>query len=942
MACFLFTGSLLFSQDSEFYSGSTLSDVDSSHGQLLLHRGVPNIQVLGLKCEMLENPVGIDVPSPRLSWIILSDSRSVKQTAYRVMVASSADLLDRDSADLWDTGKIPGDLNTGVVYKGKELSSQMQVFWKVRVWSGSDFSAWSETRSWSIGLLRQNEWKGRWIGFDRPFPWDKEEMYSRLSARYFRKEFHPDLEKEIQHATLYIMGLGLYELYLNGQKVGKSMLSPAPTDYLKNVKYNSYEVRDMLLPGDNALGVVLGNGRYYTMRQHYKAYKIKNFGYPKLLLNLVIRYADGSSEIISTNDSWKGTADGPIRSNNEYDGEIYDARKEFETWNLAGFDDGSWLPAEYVQEPGGTYEAQMNENMAVRDTVRPISLEKLGPGVYLLDMGQNMVGGLKIRVQGERGTTIKLRFAESVKEDGSLFTENLRNALATDCYTLHGKGQEEWQPAFVYHGFRYVEISAYPGIPDPADFMGLVVYDQLPLTGRFNSSDTLLNQLFSNAFWSINGNYKGMPVDCPQRDERQPWLGDHAVGSHGESFLFDNSRLYAKWLDDIMYAQRADGSIPDVAPAYWRYYSDNMSWAGTYLIVAEMLYRQFGDLSSLQKHYPHMKRWLSYMKQHYMVGGILIKDSYGDWCAPPESIEAGRGLSANVKRPSTLISTAYYFHFMELMQEFAMLTFHEGDIALFREEAEEVRTAFNTAFLFKDQAYYGDNTLTDNLLPLSFGIVPEDLKEGILLRVKSILEDKNDHLSSGVIGVQWLMRTLSRNGMEDLAFRIATQTTYPSWGYMVENGATTFWELWNGNTAAPDMNSQNHVMLLGDLLIWYFEDLAGIRSHPEHPAFKKILMQPAFPEGLDHVDASYQSVQGRIESKWTAHGDTLFWDIMIPANTTAEVHLPASDADHVSESGISLREAAGIESYRSSGNKLLIEIGSGSYHFTVIQPNIKP
>ena len=828
-----------------------------------------NISVSKLKCEMLENPVGIGCASPGLSWNLSSDSRSIQQTAYRILVASSEELLAKDSADLWDTGKIPGDSSIGVVYKGKALNSQMQAFWKVKAWAGKSSSSWSEISSWRMGLLHQKDWKGRWIGFDRAFPWDREEMYSRLSARYFRKEFQPESGKEIQDATVHMIGLGLYELYLNGQRVGNDVLAPAPTDYHKNVKYNSFDVSGLLSSGQNAMGVVLGNGRYYTMRQHYKPYKIKNFGYPKLLLNLVIRYTDGTKEVISTDDSWRGTADGPIRSNNEYDGEIYDSRKEFKAWTRPGFDDGSWLQAEYVQEPGGTYEAQMNENMAVMDTIRPISMEKQSPGVYILDMGQNMVGWLKIRVRGERGSTVKMRFAESLNEDGSLFTENLRDALATDYYTLHGEGMEEWQPAFVYHGFRYVELSGFPGTPDIEDFAGLVVYDRISITGSFHSSDSLLNKLYKNAFWSINGNYKGMPVDCPQRDERQPWLGDHAVVSYGESFLFDNSRLYAKWLDDIMYAQRADGSIPDVAPAFWRYYSDNMSWAGTYLVVADMLYGQFGDLRSLQKHYPFMKKWLAYMKQHYMVDGIITKDSYGDWCAPPVSIEAGRGLSANVKHPSSLISTAYYCYFMGLMQKFAILTHHEEDLAFFRAEEEEVRKTFNEEFLSENQQYYGNKSLTENLLPLSFGIVPAGLEEDILATVKKILEDHDEHLSSGVIGVQQLMRTLSRNGMEDLAYRIATQTTYPSWGYMVDNGATTFWELWNGNTAAPDMNSQNHVMLMGDLLIWYFEDLAGIRSHPDHPAFKKILMKPTFPEGLDHVDASYQSVHGTIKSHWT-------------------------------------------------------------------------
>ena len=805
-----------------------------------------NIRVHSLKCEMLEHPVGIDTPSPRLSWMISSDSRSIKQTACHVLVASSEALLEADSADLWDSGKIPGDQSSHVFYQGGSLNSRMKVFWKVKAWSGQRTSPWSEIRSWHMGLMHHTDWKGRWIGFDRAFPWDREEMYSRLSARYFRKEFHIEPGKEIREATLHIMGLGLYELYLNGQKAGEQVLAPSPTDYLKNVKYNSYEVKDLLVPGDNSIGVVLGNGRYHAMRQHYKPYKIKNFGYPKLLLNLFVQYTDGTVEVLSTDSTWRGTADGPIRSNNEYDGEIYDARKEFKEWSRSGFDDRKWLQAEYVQEPGGYYEAQMNENMAVMDTVRPVSLVEHCPGVYILDLGQNMAGFLKIRVEGERGNTIKLRFAESLNEDGSLFTENLRTALATDFYTLRGQGPEEWQPTFVYHGFRYAELSGFPGTPDISDFTGLVVYDQLPLTGSFSSSDTLLNQLFANAFWSINANYKGMPVDCPQRNERQPWLGDHAVGSYGESFLFDNSRLYAKWLDDIRYAQRADGSIPDVAPAFWRYYSDNMSWAGTYLIVAEMLYRQFGDLSSIQKHYPYMKKWLTYMKQQYLVDGILIKDSYGDWCAPPVSVDAGKGMSANVKLPSALISTAYYYHFMNLMQEFALLTDQPEDIALFKQDAEQVKKDFNREFLLEDRQGYGNNSLTENLLPLSFGLVPPELEAGIITRVEQIISDYDDHLSSGVIGVQWLMRTLSRNGMEDLAFRIATRTTYPSWGYMLEHGATSFWELWNGNTAAPDMNSQNHVMLMGDLLVWCFEDLAGIRSHPDYPAFKKILMAPVF------------------------------------------------------------------------------------------------
>lgn len=897
--------------------------------------GPAGIRVHSMKCEMLENPEGIGTDAPRLSWNISSDMRNIRQEAYRVLVASSKTLLEKDSADLWDSGKQQGSVSTGIHYGGKSLESGTMAYWKVKVWPDKGPGNWSRVNTWSMGLLYQNQWQGRWIGFNRAFPGDREEMFSRLSARYFRKEFTVDPGKEVQRATVHIMGLGLYELYLNGNRPGRQVHSPAPTDYTRNIKYNTFDVSAWLTPGKNALGVVLGNGRYYTMRQKYKAYKIKDFGYPKLLLNLVIRYADGSTEVIRTDDSWMGTADGPIRSNNEYDGEIYDARKEFPGWNLPGFDEIGWLPAEYVQEPGGAYEAQMNENMAVMDTLVPVSMDEIQPGLFILDMGQNMVGWLKMRVQGERGTTIRMRFGESLNPDGTLFTENLRDALATDYYTFSGNGMEEWQPSFVYHGFRYAEISGYPGTPDPGDFAGMVVYDNIPLTGSFHSSDTLLNRIFQNAFWSIAGNYKGMPVDCPQRDERQPWLGDRTTVAYGESFLFDHSRLYAKWLDDIMYAQRGDGSIPDVAPPYFRYYSDNMTWAGTYLMVADMLYRQFGDLESLKKHYPHMKKWLQYMRERYLVDGIMIKDSYGDWCAPPRTIEEGQGMSGNVKRPSRLISTAYYFHYLVLMQEFAALTGHSEDVPVFRDQAQQAREAFNREFLSDNRRFYGDNTLTDNILPLGMGIVPGQLRDTILERVTGIIEGYGDHLSSGVVGVQWLMRTLSRNGYGDMALRVATQTTYPSWGYMIENGATTIWELWNGNTAAPDMNSQNHVMLLGDLLIWYFEDLAGIRTHPDVPAFNKLLMDPAFPGGLQHVDVSYRSIHGTITSSWTVHPDSLTWTIGIPANTTAEVHLPGPDPQKITESGGSLKDAEGILLVRKAGEKVIVEIGSGRYHFTV-------
>ncbi|WP_423128633.1 glycoside hydrolase family 78 protein [Gaoshiqia sp. Z1-71] len=862
---------------------------------LLLSTGSSaQINAVHLQCERLSDPEGIGVQQPRLSWILQSPARGTMQTAYRVLVASSPEKLAAGRADLWDSGKVLSGQSVNIRYEGKTLKSRTDAWWKVKIWTGDQESEWSEVARFSVGLLYYKDWSGRWIGFDRAFPWDREDKFSRLSARYFRKEFQ--VAKAVQSAKVYIIGLGLYELYLNGQKIGDQVLAPTPTDYSKNVKYNVFDVTEYLSSGENALGTILGNGRYYTMRQAEKPYKIKTFGYPKMLLQLEIVYTDGSRETIETDNSWKGTADGPIRTNNEYDGEEYDARKKMPGWNLAGFNDSGWLDAEYVQEPTGEFEAQLNPNMKVMHGLKPVSINEIRPGVYILDMGQNMVGWLRMKVRGSAGDQVTLRFAEILDGQGELALANLRDAKVTDVYTLKGTGEELWEPSFVYHGFQFVEITGYPGKPSLHDFEGRVVYDGMETIGTFETSNALINQICKNAWWGISGNYKGMPVDCPQRNERQPWLGDRSTGAYGESFLFDNALLYAKWMDDIKNAQRADGSIPDVAPAFWRYYSDNMTWAGTYLMVADMLYRQFGDAEPIVKHYPYMKHWLEYMQSRYMTDRfILTKDSYGDWCVPPATIEEGRGKNANVKYPSQLISTAYHYYYLQLMQKFAALTGNENDIPVFAELAGQVKEAFNREFYDAEKASYGTHVLTDNLLACAFGLVPEPDKDRLFKTITDLIEVKNNgHLSTGLIGTQWLMRVLTDNGRADLAFRLATNKTYPSWGYMVENGATTIWELWNGNTAAPNMNSYNHVMMLGDLIIWFYENLAGIKSSDESPGFKKIIMKPEPVEGLSFVDASYQSVYGEIKSRWQRKGKTFSWDITVPANTKALVYLPAT------------------------------------------------
>ncbi|MGE4587942.1 MAG: glycoside hydrolase family 78 protein [Mangrovibacterium sp.] len=803
----------------------------------------------------------------------------------------------------------------------------------VNLWNGAQESSWSEPVWFEMGYLYYKDWSGRWIGFDRAFPWDSEDKFSRLSARYFRREF--TVSKTVSSARLYLIGLGLYEVYLNGRKVGDQVLAPTPTDYTKNVKYNVFDVTPYLGKGQNAVGTVLGNGRYYAMRQAEKPYKIKTFGYPKMLLNLEISYADGSREVIRTDNSWKGTANGPIRSNNEYDGEEYDARKEMPGWSKAGFDDSNWLTAEYVQEPRGEFEAQLNPNMKVMKNLKPVSLNEVRPGVFILDMGQNMVGWLRMKVSGKSGEQISIRFAEILNEQGEPVRANLRDARATDVYILKGEGEEIWEPSFVYHGFRYAEITGYPGKPALSDFEGRVIYDNLKNTGQFRTSSELINQIYRNAWWGISGNYKGMPVDCPQRNERQPWLGDRSTGAYGESFVFGNACLYSKWMEDIRNAQRADGSIPDVAPAFWRYYSDNMSWAGTYLMVGDMLYRQFGDEQIVCLHYPNMKRWLNYMEDRYMTEDyIMTKDSYGDWCAPPATIEEGRGKNANRKYPSMLISTAYHYYYLQLMKQFALISGNEQDITGYQIMAEKVRETFNREFFNREEACYGENKLTENLLPFYFDMVPEGFRDKVFKTITDIIEIRNNgHLSTGLIGTQWLLRSLTENGRADLAYRLATNTSYPSWGYMVENGATTIWELWNGNTAAPNMNSYNHVMMLGDLIIWFYENLAGIKSSEAAPGFREMIMRPEPVEGLGFVDASLETPYGTVKSNWKRQGNTFEWELVIPANTQARVYLPAIELKHITENGELLKQVKGIRLIGFENSRAILEVGSGQYLF---------
>ena len=881
-------------------------------------------KVVNLTTEHLVNPMCVDIKSPRLGWQIVSEKNNVMQTAYHIIVASTEEKAAKCDGDLWDVTTKTSE-SQWIRYNGKPLKSNTRCYWRVKVSTNKGNTGWSDVAMWNVGLLKEADWQGQWIGLDHAMPWDVEDVHSRLSARYLRTTFNAD--KAIRKATLYISGLGVYEAYINGKRIGDRVLAPIPTDYRKTVLYNCYDVTNEI-GKENCIGVVLGNGRYYTMQQKKKPYKITNFGYPKLRLNLILEFADGSKKVVSSNDKWKINPDGPIRSNNEYDGEIFNANKNLGDWTKAGYDDSAWAKAERVAIPMGTLRAEITNGMKVVKTLTPKSVSTKDKKT-IIDFGQNTAGWVKFRIPKlAKGDTIIIRYAEKLDESGNLYTANLRHSQTTDYYISNGQDDGKWwNPVFSYHGFRYVEVrTSYENENDNenengkllwegmeggfsntvADFLAEVVSDEMTETGSFSSQNKILNQIHHNAFWGILSNYKGMPVDCPQRDERQPWLGDRTGGCFGEAFLFDNNNLYQKWDRDIVEAQREDGCIPDVAPAFWNYYSDNMTWPAALPFSMKMLYQQYGNDAAIRKHYPAVKTWLAYMKEQYGKDGLITKDKYGDWCTVPEKLELIHSQDPARQTDGKLISTAYYYKLCKTMKEFANLLSLADDAAFYANEAAETKTAFNQAFLHiakgttnlsghllhPDSTFYGNNTVTSNILPLAFGMIDDDYVRQEVEKniIKTILSDNKGHLCCGVIGIQWLMQELRNMGRGDIAWLLATNKDYPSWGYMAERGATTIWELWNGDTANPAMNSGNHVMLLGDLVTWMYQDAGGIRA--ASPGFKEIELKPDFSvDEMDNIDCSYHSIYGKITSNWKKERGKLYWHIEIPANTTAKAYM---------------------------------------------------
>ena len=882
-------------------------------------------------CRMTE-PTGI-LRTAQFSWQTTSKELNVQQMSYRILVAASKDDLKAERNLLWDSEQTSSDESINIPYQGRRLPYASRVFWQVEVWLNTGEHLKSPVQSFLTGL-QQFDSKAQWIGKD-----DAESIIigddkSRdLPARYLRRAF--SIDSKVKQATLYISGMGWGQTFINGKPVSRDVFGTLQTDYTKTVYYNTYDVTSLLRKGNNAIGTVLGNGYVLGFNAGCTSY-----GLPRLKAQLVVETVKGVVTIV-TDGEWKVTTEGPIQRNNLWNGERYEAAREVKGWTTAAFDDSHWQQAQTLTAPAGIEMPQPCPGMQIQKVFKAKSVRRTSAGTYIIDMGQNMVGQLRVCLVGKKDVPVVIRHAEILdpKDNDKLYVANLRSAKCTDTYVPAIDGTFTYQPQLTYQGFRYVEISGIDRAPKAKDIMGCVIYDGMVDQGTFHCDNELLNKLHENAYWGIIGNYHGMPTDCPQRDERMGWLGDHAMGCFGENFLLDNGALYYKWLQDVWDTQDDDGLIADVAPAFWVVRNKDVAWGALSVYATFMLYRRYNDINAVQKYYPFLQNYINYL-DHNLKDGLVTTNAYGDWCMPPERADLIHSQDPARKTDGSLISSAMYYSMLTMMGQLAMQLGKEGDMLFYDRQQQKLKDAYNRHFYHAESGSYSNNTVTANLLSLEFGLVPDGDEEKVLQNIVDVTRDTyKDHISCGVVGMQHLLTCLTRTGHLDQAMRIILQKDYPSFGYMIEHDATTVWELWNGDTADPAMNSGNHIMLLGDVLPWMYGGLAGIKQSPWSRAFKELDMSLCMPDELNHVKATHNTPYGKVSSEWKRTDNGIEWEVEIPANTTARIHVPSG---YTIQGMASLRWA----SAEVEGNDLCLVVGSGKYSikaqktFTESQPTI--
>ncbi|MEY4385328.1 MAG: hypothetical protein RLY20_611 [Verrucomicrobiota bacterium] len=901
------------------------------------------VRLTQLRCEYLVNPLGIDERSPRLSWAIESSRRGAKQIAYRICVASSVEKLAAGEADRWDSGRVESNQTTHVVYAGKPLASREVCHWQVEVWDETGKATKSPPALWTMGLLEKSDWSAKWIAADTEIiKRDKEAIAPTLidcgTPGLFRKEF--EIPGPIKRAKIYATARGIFELRANGQRIGEDIFAPEWTDYDKRIHYRAYDVTALLKPGRNALGATLGDGWWsgYVGWQETRARygSLEN----SLMAQLEVELTDGQRITVNTDGSWTCNT-GPILFSDFMMGETYDARRERGGWDSPAKAETNWLPAREVAAPTVPLVAQRAEPVRVVEQFTPLSVNEIQPGVFIFDLGQNIAGWVRLKVNAPAGTRITIRQGERLSPDGTLYTENLRRAKSTDIYICKGSGEEIYEPHFTFHGFQYVELTGLPYHPGKDTLTGCVVRSATPDTGKFECSNADVNRLWLNGVWGQKDNFLSVPTDCPQRDERLGWMGDAQVFSRTASYNMDVAAFFTKWMIDVEDAQTPEGIFPDTAPRLREgenfiglgNLGGSAGWADAGVIIPYTMWRVYGDRRILERHYGAMVKWVDWIAKHNPNGLRLnlLANNYGDWLCIPS--DTSFGTHSPMKN---LLATAYWADDCTKLARIARELGRDEDAKRFQKMFEHVRAAFQKEWVEPNGRITTD-TQTGYLLALAFDLLPQNLRAAALQHLVENIKALDWHLSTGFIGISHLNPQLTLAGRADVAYRLLLRDDYPSWLYPVKHGATTIWERWNGWTHEdgffnPHMNSFNHYSL-GSVGEWLFRHVAGIELDPEMPGFQKFVLRPFLGEGLDFARGSYRTMHGEIVSDWKRSGDKLTWNIRVPANTSATVVVPSVLHAAVSEGGKPTERSSGLRVIGRNANFLVCEATSGSYTF---------
>ncbi len=848
------------------------------------------LKVIKITCEYQENPIGLGERRPRFSWIIESDGKDIKQTAYYIQISINKhfDKL------VYDTGVVQSSESINIEYDGIPLLSSTRYFYRIKIWDNrGEESIWSDTVFFETGLFEKSEWKASFISTD-----DKDEEDSS-QAKYVRYEF--DLSKEIVSARVYATALGMYELYLNGTRVGDALLTPGWTNYKKRLQYQTYDVTNMLVKGSNAVGAQLGCGWYKGDLAGWVGQR-NIYGKDKaLLFQMLVKYKDETEELILSNAKWK-VSKSPIIYSELYNGEVYDAALEQEGWNRPGFDDITWKSVRVIKQDLGIVIPQDGPYVKRQECIKPLAMFITPKGEQVIDFGQNLTGWVRFRVKGNKGDTVSIKHAEVLDSEGNFYTKNLRAAKQEIKYILKGEGDEVFEPHFTFQGFRYIQIEQFPMDLSLDCFEAIVIHSEMKQTGYFSCSNPLVNQLMKNVLWGLKGNFVDIPSDCPQRDERLGWTGDAQVFIRTSCFLMDTRSFFKKWLRDLKSEQFEDGGVPYVIPDVLTdvfQFDDkeqetkhsSTGWGDAAVICPWTIYHYYGDKQILEEQYESMQGWIKYIRSHAQDGLIWNTGfHFGDWVA----LDAKEG-SCFGATPNDLTATAFYAYSTWIMIQTSRVLGLEKDEKMYTQLHQSIVEAFQKEF-YTPNGRLAARTQTAHILALMFNLVPEGHRERTIDTLVQIIKENEGHLTTGFLGTPFICHVLSENGKLREAYELLLKEDYPSWLYQVTKGATTIWEHWDGlkpdgTMWSEEMNSFNHYAYgaIGD---WLYKVVAGLDTGSKNPGYKEIMIKPQPGGGLTYVEAVYESMYGQILVKWEIKEGIMTVQVTVPHNTTAHIILP--------------------------------------------------